>query len=500
MKPGFDSEKYLKEQSKFILERVACYDKLYLEFGGKLFNDMHAKRVLPGFDENAKVKLLKVLKGKIEVIICIYAGDIERNKMNENLGISYDMEVLKLVDDLRLAKIPVNSVVLTRYSGQESAKMFVNRLERRGVKVYKHESTKGYPSDVDMIVSDEGYGMNPFIHTTKPIVVVTAPGPGNGKLATCLNQLYHENKRGIIAGYSKFETFPVWNLPLQHPVNIAYEAATVDLKDINMIDFYHVEAYGKIAVNYNRDIETFPVLRRILEKISGRESEYKSPTDMGVNRVGFAITDDEVVAEAAKQEIVRRYFKTAVDYKKGVVDADTYERIKLILDKLNLTEDTRKVVPVSRQAAAQMPSVEGESSSAVAIELPDGKIITGKKKDTMQASAAAVLNALKYLAGINDKIHLLSPVVLEPIGSLKMKAFRQKDQILDLDEILIALSMSAATNPVAQAAFERIGDLRGSNAHSTTMLNASDENTLRSLGIDATSDPKFVSGSLFYDN
>lgn len=500
MKLGFDSEKYLNEQSKFILERVNNYDKLYLEFGGKLFNDMHAKRVLPGFDENAKVKLLKHMKDKIEVIICIYAGDIERNKVNENLGISYDMEVLKLVDDLRASQIPVNSVVLTRYSGQESAKMFMNKLERRGVKVYKHENTKGYPTDVDTIVSDEGYGMNPFIETTKQIVVVAAPGPGNGKLATCLNQLYHEYKRGVAAGYSKFETFPVWNLPLQHPVNIAYEAATVDLKDINMIDSYHMEAYGEVAINYNRDIETFPVLRRILEKISGKESEFKSPTDMGVNRVGYAITDDEVVSAAAKQEIVRRYFKTAVDYKKGVVDLDTYERIRLIMEKLNLTDSDRKVVPLAREAAKALPQVEGEAASAVAIELNDGHIVTGKRKETMQASAAAVLNALKYLAGINDNIHLLSPVVLEPIGNLKTKAFRQKDQTLDLDEILIALSMSAATNPVAQAALGSISCLRGANAHSTTMLNGSDENTLRSLGIEATSDPKFVSSSLFYDN
>lgn len=500
MKIGFDSEKYLREQSKFILERVNNYDKLYLEFGGKLFNDMHAKRVLPGFDENAKVKLLSMLKDKIEVIICIYAGDIERNKMNENLGISYDMEVLKLVDDLRSAGIPVNSVVLTRYSGQKSATIFKNKLERRGVKVYQHEMTKGYPTDVDTIVSDEGYGMNPYIETSKQIVVVTAPGPGNGKLATCLNQLYHEFKRGVSAGYSKFETFPVWNLPLQHPVNIAYEAATVDLKDINMIDSYHFDAYGEVTVNYNRDIETFPVLKRILEKISGKESEFKSPTDMGVNRVGFAITDNDAVSEAAKSEIVRRYFKTAVDYKKGVVDADTFERIKLIMEKLKLTEDFRKVVSKAREAANELPQPEGGAASAVAIELPDGHIVTGKRKDMMQASAAAVLNALKYLAGINDNIHLLSPVVLEPIGDLKTKALREKDNILDLSEILIALSMSAATNPVAYAAYQCISGLRGSNAHSTTMLNTSDENTLRSLGIEATADPKFVSSSLFYDN
>ena len=327
MKIGFDHVKYLEEQSKYILERVNNYDKLYLEFGGKLLFDLHAKRVLPGFDENAKIKLLHKLRDKAEIIICVYAGDIERNKIRGDFGITYDIDVLRLIDDLRSYDLDVNSVVITRYSGQPAASIFINKLERRGIKVYKHSKTKGYPTDVDTIVSDEGYGKNPYIETTKPIVVVTAPGPGSGKLATCLSQLYHEYKNGKVAGYSKFETFPVWNVPLKHPLNIAYEAATADLKDVNMIDSFHFDYYNKVAINYNRDIESFPVLKRIIEKISGEESEYKSPTDMGVNRVGFGIIDDEVVKEASKAEIIRRYFKTACEYKKGDVDKETFERV-----------------------------------------------------------------------------------------------------------------------------------------------------------------------------
>ena len=330
MKKGFDSEKYLEEQSKFILERVNNFDKLYLEFGGKLIYDMHAKRVLPGFDENAKIKLLQKLKDKLEVIVCFYAGDIERNKIRGDFGISYDIDVLKLIDDLRGNGLEVNSVVITRYESQPAAKIFISKLEHMGIKVYKHRPTKGYPTDVDTIVSDEGYGKNPYIETTKPIVVVTAPGPGSGKLATCLSQLYHENKQGRKAGYSKFETFPVWNMPLKHPLNIAYEAATVDLKDVNLVDSYHLEAYGEVAVNYNRDIETFPVLRRIIEKITGKESMYKSPTDMGVNRIAFGIIDDEAVKEASRQEIIRRYFKTGCEHKKGLCDIDTLDRKSVV--------------------------------------------------------------------------------------------------------------------------------------------------------------------------
>lgn len=500
-KIGFDSEKYLREQSQYILERVAHYDKLYLEFGGKLFHDAHAGRVLPGYDPDVKISLLKRLKDEIEVIICLYAGDIERNKINQNLGISYDLEVFKLIDDLRSAGLPVNSVVLTRYSGESSADLFINKLNRRGIDVVIHRATQGYPSDVDLIVSEQGYGQNPFIETSKPIVVVTAPGPNNGKLATCLNQLYHESLRGKNAGYSKFETFPVWNLPLKHPVNIAYEAATVDLQDINMIDFYHLDAYGVSAVNYNRDIETFPIFKRIIEKITGKESEYQSPTDMGVNRIGFGIIDEAVVIEAAKQEVIRRYFQTKVDYRLGLADSETNERMQLILDKMNLSEFDRPVVAPARQKADQQKALTGRDvASAVAIELLDGTIITGRATPTMRASASATLNALKHIAKISDEIHLLSPVILEPIGKLKTEAFHDSESILDLEEILIALSISAATNPLAQVAFDHLSSLRGCQVHSTTILNANDERVLRSLGMEATSDDEFASSNLYYNS
>lgn len=495
MKIGFDTEKYLAEQKRFILERVDQFDKLYLEFGGKIFGDMHAKRILPGFRENVKVELLRELKDHVEVIICIYAGDIERSKINENTGISYDMEVFKLIDDFRNNGIKVNSVVITRFTEQVSAKAFINKLERRGIKVVIHKPTKGYPTDVELIVSDEGYGQNPYIESDSPIVVMTAPGPGNGKLATCLNQLYHEFKRGVRAGYSKFETFPVWNLPLKHPVNVAYEAATVDLNDINMIDFYHMESYGEVAVNYNRDLETFPLIRRLLEKITG-DSIYKSPTDMGVNRIAYGIIDEDVVIEASKQEIIRRSLKAGVDYKKGRLDFEAYERSKLLMETMNLDESDRRVVVAARE---KLESVEDSVPSIVAIELDDGTILTGKESDTMHASAAAVLNALKYLAKISDDIHLLSPLILEPISTLKTKALCQTTSILDLEEILIALSISAATNPVAQVAFNHLEKLKGAQVHSTTILNRSDEKTLRDLGIEATSDAEFVSDNLFYN-
>ncbi len=500
MKRGFDSDKYLSEQTKCILERVNHYDKLYLEFGGKLFHDMHAMRILPGFDENVKVKLLKRLKDQSEVIICIYAGDIERNKTNENLGITYDLEVFKLIDDFRNNDIPVNSVVITRYTEQPSANVFINKLQRRGIKTYCHTPTKGYPSDVDTIVSEEGYGKNPYIETTKPIVVVTAPGPGNGKLATCLNQLYHESVRGNSAGYSKFETFPVWNLPLQHPVNVAYEAATVDLKDNNMIDGFHHAAYEEIAVNYNRDIETFPVLKRMIEKITGKTSIYQSPTDMGVNRISCGIIDDDVVSEAARQEVIRRMFKSAVEYKRGQLDKEGYERSKMLMDKLNLTEEDRKVVPVAREKAHK---INTDSSTnvipVVAIELRDGTIVTGKGSEVMRASAAATINALKHMAKISDDIHLLSPLILEPIGKLKLNALGKPAATLGLEEILIALSISAATNPTAQAAFDCIGELKYMQVHSTTILNRSDEETLRDLGTQVTCDPEYATASLYYN-
>lgn len=500
MNIGFDHKKYLEEQSKYILERVNNYDKLYIEFGGKLLFDLHAKRVLPGFDENAKIKLLHKLKEKVEIVICVYAGDIERNKIRGDFGITYDMDVLRLIDDLRSYDLEVNSVVITRYEGQPATTVFINRLERRGIKVYKHRATKGYPTDVDTIVSDEGYGKNPYIETSKPIVVVTAPGPGSGKLATCLSQLYHEYKRGNVAGYSKFETFPVWNVPLKHPLNIAYEAATADLKDVNMIDSFHFDAYNKVAVNYNRDIETFPVLKRIIEKITGEESIYKSPTDMGVNRVGFGIVDDDVVKEASKQEVIRRYFKTGCEYKKGYADKETLQRVKLIMEELNLKQEDRKVVIPARQRSAELKekSHKNEICPAVALELNDGTILTGKGSNVMDGTAAVILNAVKYLANISDEIHLISPVILEPIINLKSKTLGIKNTALSCEEVLIALSICAATNPTAQVAMQKLSLLKGCQAHSSTIISTNDEQTFRRLDIDITCDPEYPTESLYY--
>lgn len=501
MKIGFDHNKYLEEQSQYILERVNNYDKLYLEFGGKLLYDMHAKRVLPGFDENAKIKLLHRLKEKVEIVICVYAGDIERNKIRGDFGITYDMDVLRLIDDLKEYELDVNSVVITRFDGQPATTVFINRLERRGIKVYKHKATKGYPTDVDTIVSDEGYGTNEYIETTKPIVVVTAPGPGSGKLATCLSQLYHESRRGKIAGYSKFETFPVWNVPLKHPLNIAYEAATADLKDVNLIDSFHLEAYNKLSVNYNRDIETFPILKRIIEKITGEPSVFNSPTDMGVNCVGNGIIDDEVVKEASRQEVIRRYFNTACEYKKGQSDQETLQRVKLIMEDLGLKETHRKVVPIARETVAKIkPISDDEISSVVAIELEDGTIITGKSSQVMDATCAAVMNAIKYLANIADEMHLISPVILEPILSLKNNTFHNKNVALNCEEVLIALTICAATNPMAQTAVEKLEQLQGTQAHSTTMLGRSNENTFRKLGIQVTCDPQYPTHNLYYNN
>ncbi len=502
MNIGFDHKKYLEEQSKYILERVNNYDKLYLEFGGKLLFDLHAKRVLPGFDENAKIKLLHKLKEKVEVVICVYAGDIERNKIRGDFGITYDMDVLRLIDDLRAYELDLNSVVITRYDSQPATTVFINKLKRRGIKVYTHRATEGYPTDVDTIVSDEGYGKNPYIETTKPIVVVTAPGPGSGKLATCLSQLYHEYKQGKVAGYSKFETFPVWNVPLKHPLNIAYEAATVDLKDVNMIDSFHFDAYNKISVNYNRDIETFPVLRRIIEKITGEESVYKSPTDMGVNRVGFGIIDDEVVKEASKQEIIRRYFKTGCEYKKGYVDKETFQRAKLIMEELNLKQEDRKVVVPARERSAKLKEMANKNDvcPTVAIELNDGTILTGKNSDVLDATAAVILNAVKHFANISDEIYLISPVILEPIINLKSKTLASKNIALNCEEVLIALSICAATNPMAQVAMDKLVMLKGCQAHSTTILSTNDEQTLRKLGIDITCDLEYPSESLYYNN
>ena len=501
MKIGFDHNKYLEEQSKYILERVNNFDKLYLEFGGKLLYDLHAKRVLPGFDENAKIKLLHKLKENVEVVICVYAGDIERNKIRGDFGITYDMDVLRLIDDLRSYELEVNSVVITRFDDQPATTVFINKLERRGIKVYKHRTTKGYPTDVDTIVSEEGYGRNPYIETTKPIVVVTAPGPGSGKLATCLSQLYHEDRRGKVAGYSKFETFPVWNVPLKHPLNIAYEAATVDLKDVNMIDPFHLEAYGQTAVNYNRDIEAFPVLKRIIEKITGKESIYKSPTDMGVNRVGFGIVDDEVVREASKQEIIRRVLNSACDYKKGYIDKETYLRAKLIMEELQLKETDRKVLNAARERLEKLKAEDpDEIYSAVAIELEDGTMITGKGSITMCATASAILNAIKYHAGIADEVHLIAPEIVEPIMNLKSINFKSKSVTLNCEEVLIALSICAVTDDRAKRAIDNLYKLKGAQAHSTCILGKTDDQLVRKLGMDMTCDSVFPTENLYYND
>ena len=501
MKIGFDHKKYLEEQSKYILERVEKFDKLYLEFGGKLMGDLHAKRILPGFDENAKIKVLQHIKDQVEVVICVYAGDIERNKVRGDFGITYDMEVLRLIDDLRGYNLDVNSVVITRFEGQPATTVFINKLERRGIKVYKHAPTKGYPSDVDTIVSDEGYGANPYIETTKPIVVVTAPGPNSGKLGTCLSQLYHENKRGNSVGYSKFETFPVWNLPLNHPVNIAYEAATVDLKDVNMIDSFHLDAYGEKSVNYNRDLELFPVLKKIIEKITGKESMFKSPTDMGVNRVGFGIVDDEVVREASIDEIIRRYFNTACQYKKGEVNKDAYETISLILEKVNVKPEDRSVVMPAREYAEKLKSQNDTQDicPVVAMQVNDGTMITGKGSDLMCASAAAVLNAIKYMANIPDDMFLISPAILNPIIKLKTETLGGKNVALSLEEVLSALAICAVTNPSAEHAMEKLDELKNVQAHSTTIISKDDEQTFRKLGMHVTCDPNYPSQNLYYN-
>lgn len=499
-KTGFDPQKYIEEQSKFILERVNDYDKLYLEFGGKLIGDKHAKRVLPGFDEDAKIKLLQKLKDQAEIIIAVYAGDIERNKIRGDYGITYDMDVFRQIDELRGYGLSVNSVVITRYNDQPSTKVFISKLERRNIKVYTHVAIPGYPSDVEKIVSEEGYGLNPYIETTKPIVVVTAPGPNSGKLATCLNQLYHEYKLGNHAGYSKFETFPVWNLPLKHPVNVAYEAATVDLKDVNMMDYFHFEKYNIVSVNYNRDLEMFPVVKRSIEKITGKESVYQSPTDMGVNRVGFGITDDEAVREASRQEIIRRNFITECDYKKGILDEDILNRMKLIMEELELKKEDRVPVKPAREYAEKLKeNTENKEVPAImAFELNDGKVITGKSSNLMDSCSAAILNAIKYLAHIGDEIFLLSPVIIDTIRTLKKDKLQSKITTLNANEVLIALTIGAVTNPTAQLAVDKLVELEDVQAHSTVMLNKDDEQILKKLGIDVTCDPVYPSENLYY--
>lgn len=493
MKIGFDNDLYIKKQKEYITERIKKFgNKLYLEFGGKLFDDYHAARVLPGFDLNGKVRLLREFNDQAEVIFCINAADIEKKKIRADFGISYDMDVLRLIDNLRGMDISVNSVVITQYAGQPSAEAFRKKLEMRGEKCYFHYPIKGYPLDVERIVSDEGYGANPYIETTRPLVVITAPGPCSGKLATCLSQLYHEYKRGVNAGYAKFETFPIWNIPLKHPVNVAYEAATADLKDVNMIDPWHLEAYGKTTVNYNRDIEVFPVVNNILTKITGQPGLYKSPTDMGVNMAGYGICDDDAVRDAAKQEIIRRYFKARCDYKQGRGDMETVERIESLMNELELSTNDRKVV------APALAKAEKSGEHAVAIELPNGKIVTGRSGELLTASAAAVLNSVKEMAGIRDEMLLMSPVVLEPIIKMKTEILRSKQKVLNLSDVLLALSICAATNPVASLAVTELKKLKNCEAHASCMLTSADDGALRSLGLNVTCEAEYPSSDLYY--
>ncbi len=501
MKTAFDNEKYITEQSAEIIERAKRFnDKLYLEFGGKLLYDYHAARVLPGYDPNIKMRLLQKLKDQADLILCIYAGDIERKKMRADFGITYDSEALKLIDDLRSWGIDVLAVVITRYNGQPSAKQFKNKLERRGINVFTHQFTKGYPTDLDLIVSDEGYGANAFIETKKPLVIVTGPGPGSGKLATCLTQVYHEHKRGINAGYAKFETFPIWNLPLNHPVNIAYEAATADIKDFNMIDPFHLETYNEKSVNYNRDVEVFPVLKRILKKISGGESPYHSPTDMGVNRVGFAITDDEATREASRQEIVRRFFRYQCEYAMGLTGKETVERVELLMEDFNITPEYRNVVKPAHEAAVKAAEKNKGNEGifcGAAIELKDGTIVTGSNSTYLHAASGLILNAIKHLAEIPDKIKILSPNITESVRNLKTGILKEKNLNLDLLETLIALSISATNNPAAQLAMEKLNELRDCEVHMTHMPTPGDEAGLRRLGVNLTSDPHFSTKDLF---
>ena len=462
-------------------------------------------RVLPGFDANAKIKLLHKLRDIAEVVICVYAGDLEHSKIRGDYGITYDEEVMRMIDDFRSWELKVNSVVITRFNDESAAKSLKNILESRGIRVYLHTATRGYPVDIDTIVSDEGYGKNDYIETTKPLVVVTGPGPSSGKLATCLSQLYHETIRGNKAGYSKFETFPIWNLPLKHPVNIAYEAATADLKDVNMIDPFHLEYYNESAVNYNRDVDAFPLLRRILNKIYGSdEIPFHSPTDMGVNRAGFCIYDDEAIVAAANQEIIRRYFEAACSYKKGQSSLETYQRTKLLMEELDLKEEDRAVVVAARQYVElykQRPGVDPDDNIvAAALELSDGTIVTGRGSELMTATAACLLNGIKRLANINDELHLLSPISIDPMYHLKKDVLKKRETALNSSEVLMALAISAATNTMAALALKQLNKLKACQAHVTAILNRAEKDVYRSLGIDVSSDPIFMSKNLYYES
>ena len=484
-KIGFDNEKYLKMQSEHIRERIAQFgDKLYLEFGGKLFDDYHASRVLPGFKPDSKLQMLLQLKDEAEIVIVINSDDIEKNKIRGDLGITYDIDVIRLFNVFTKIGLYVSSVVLTRYDNQPTADAFQSRLEALGIRVYHHYSIKGYPSDLQRIISDEGYGKNDYIETSRRLVVITAPGPGSGKMATCLSQLYHEHKRGKNVGYAKFETFPIWNLPLRHPVNIAYEAATSDLNDVNMIDPFHLEAYGKTTVNYNRDVEIFPVLNAMFEKILG-VSPYKSPTDMGVNMAGNCIIDDEIVSKAACAEVIRRYYTAECDYRKGLIPEEEVFKLELLMKQANVTPEDRRVVSAALKREAET------GAPAAAMELPDGTILTGKTSELLGAVSALLLNALKHFAGIDDKVLLMSPHVIEPIMDLKVNHLGNNNPRIHTDETLLALSICANTDENAKKAMDQISKLRGCEVHSTVILSAVDERIFKRLGINLTCEPKY---------
>jgi len=503
VKIGFDNERYLKEQTTAILERVKRFgNKLYLEFGGKLCYDYHAARVLPGYDPNVKLRLLKLLKDKIDIVLCIYSGDIEKGRVRGDFGITYDLATLKLIDDLRKWDLDILAVVITRFANQSASTIFKNKLERRGIKVYLHYPIEGYPVNVDWVVSEEGFGKNEFIQTQKPIVVITGPGPNSGKLSTCLSQLYNEHKRGVNAGYAKFETFPIWNLDLKHPVNVAYEAATADIQDFNLVDPFHLNAYGLTAINYNRDVESFPILKLILSKIFSNVvlPTYSSPTDMGVNRAGFGIVDDDVVREAAKQELIRRYFRYNTEYVLGIEKKETLDRVMTFMKELGVKVTDRPVVEMARKVAEETEA-KGNGNVGIccgaAIQLSDGRIITGKNSKLMHASSSLILNAVKVLAKIPDEILLLSPPIINQISKLKEEILGLESASLDLEETLITLSISATTNHTAELAMKKLVELRGCEMHMTHIPTPGDEVGLKKLGVNLTTDGKFSSRNLF---
>lgn len=491
MKIGFDNDKYLLMQSEHIKERISKFDnKLYLEFGGKLFDDYHASRVLPGFAPDSKLRMLMQLSEHAEIVIVISAGDIEKNKIRGDLGITYDLDVIRLIDAFKERGFFVGSVVITQYSGQNSANIFKSKLENLGIKVYIHYPIEGYPSNIPLIVSDEGYGKNEYIETSRPLVIITAPGPGSGKMATCLSQLYHEHKRGIHAGYAKFETFPIWNIPLKHPVNLAYEAATADLNDVNMIDPFHLEAYGETTVNYNRDVEIFPVLSAIFERIFGK-CPYQSPTDMGVNMVGNCIIDDEVCREASKQEIIRRYYQSLERHLEGENNDDEVFKLELLMKQAGISTENRKATTAALNCAKET------GAPAVALELEDGKIITGKTSDLLGASAALMLNTLKELANIPHEVHVISPAAIEPIQKLKTEYLGSQNPRLHTDEVLIALSSTAATSDLAKLALAQLPKLKGCQVHSSVMLSAVDKKVFKKLGVQLTCEAVYEHKKLY---